>query len=154
MTQPLFREIVQTQHMVLPASSGHPLFDLTNLNQLLGSYPGADGVKTGTTPAAGQNLVGSSTQHGRRLMTVVYGSTDRYADARNILDTAFRDFAWFSTDEFFPTGWPLVVRKSGDIILSSWEASQIQAMLDADSSVAHFTLFGAEIIDAPIEQQP
>ncbi|MCD6289709.1 MAG: D-alanyl-D-alanine carboxypeptidase [Anaerolineae bacterium] len=67
---------------------------LINRNQLLTTYPGADGVKTGTTDAAGQCLVASATRQGHRAIAVVLGSQDRYADARALLDHYFTYFGW------------------------------------------------------------
>ena len=51
-------------------------------------YPGVFGVKTGTTPAAGQNLVAAVRREGRRIIVVVLGATDRYADATALLNYA------------------------------------------------------------------
>jgi serine-type D-Ala-D-Ala carboxypeptidase (penicillin-binding protein 5/6) len=64
-------------------------------NPLLGSYPGADGIKTGYTNESGYGLVGSAERHGRRLIVVVNGlktSRDRAAEARKLLDFGFRQF--------------------------------------------------------------
>ena len=43
-------------------------------NNLIGRYPGADGMKTGFTCAAGFNLVASAYRGGRRLVAVVLGA--------------------------------------------------------------------------------
>ena len=43
-------------------------------NGLLGRYPGADGMKTGFTCAAGFNIVATATRGGRRLIAVVLGA--------------------------------------------------------------------------------
>lgn len=67
---------------------------LANTNALLGAYRGADGVKTGTTDEAGECLVASVTRDGHRLLTVILGSEDRYADARALLDYAGGGWAW------------------------------------------------------------
>lgn len=67
---------------------------LTNTNQLLGTYRGADGVKTGTSDAAGECLVASVTRDGHRLLIVLLGSQDRYADARALLDFAVAGWQW------------------------------------------------------------
>ena len=69
---------------------------LTNTNQLLGAYGGADGVKTGTTDAAGECLVASVTRDDHRLLVIVLGSTDRYADARTLLDYSTAGWRWQS----------------------------------------------------------
>src|SRR5207249_3772099 len=53
--EPVFDQYVTLAHYVIPAAPGHPEIALDNLNQLLGNYAGADGVKTGTTAAAGQS---------------------------------------------------------------------------------------------------
>lgn len=87
---PVFRRLVATQEDQIPAPDG--VRYLYNTNRLLGSYPGADGVKTGTTDAAGQCLVASATREGRQLIAVVLGSSDRYADARALLDYGFSGF--------------------------------------------------------------
>jgi D-alanyl-D-alanine carboxypeptidase len=61
-------------------------------NGLLGSYPGADGLKTGFTCAAGYNMVASAVRNGRRLIAVVLGAQNRGArdrQVRTLLDTGF-----------------------------------------------------------------
>jgi D-alanyl-D-alanine carboxypeptidase (penicillin-binding protein 5/6) len=66
-----------------------------NRNPLLGSYPGADGVKTGYTKESGYGLVGSARRDGRRLIVVVNGlktARERAAEARKLLDFGFRQF--------------------------------------------------------------
>lgn len=64
----------------------------TNLNKLLWSYPGVIGIKTGTTPAAGANLVAASVRGNRRIIAVVLGDTtsSRFPDATRLLDYAWR----------------------------------------------------------------
>ena len=47
---------------------------IRNHNNLLGRYPGIDGMKTGFTCSAGYNVVLSAERGGRRLITVVLGS--------------------------------------------------------------------------------
>jgi len=149
-SQPLFAQIVSTAHVVLPAQPGHPAFDLTNLNQLLGSYPGADGVKTGTTPGAGQNLVGSATRSGQRLMAVVYGSQDRYADARKLLDNGFGSYVWFRAEAYVRFPLPVSFQSPGEALLPAWEASQVQAFLDPDALTATFSIAGKPVLTAPM----
>jgi D-alanyl-D-alanine carboxypeptidase (penicillin-binding protein 5/6) len=58
----------------------------SNTNRLLGTE-GYDGVKTGTTQAAGNCLVASGRRGGDHLIVVVLGASSsdgRYADARNL----------------------------------------------------------------------
>lgn len=61
-------------------------------NDLLASYPGADGVKTGRTTEAGWCLVGSATRDGRQIIVAVMGSSTeaaRVTAATTLLDWAF-----------------------------------------------------------------
>ena len=60
-----------------------------NLNQLLGQYPGAIGVKTGYTLTAGHTIVAAAERNGRRFIVSVLGSGDIFADATKLLDWAF-----------------------------------------------------------------
>ncbi len=85
---PLFRQIVGTASATV---AGHPL---VSTNQLLGTYPGANGVKTGTTTAAGQNLVAGIDRKGHQLFAVILGSQDRYFDARTLAVAADNSYAW------------------------------------------------------------
>jgi len=84
----LVDQIVRTAHHVLSAGPTYPAFDLYNTNKLLGVYPGAFGVKTGTTPSAGQNIVAAVQRNGHRVLVVIMGATDRYADATALLNYA------------------------------------------------------------------
>ncbi|MDP9023526.1 MAG: D-alanyl-D-alanine carboxypeptidase [Actinomycetota bacterium] len=69
---------------------------VTSRNELLGTYPGAIGVKTGYTAAAGRCLVAAAVRDGRRLLAVVLGSDGpqgHFHDARALLDHGFAAFA-------------------------------------------------------------
>jgi D-alanyl-D-alanine carboxypeptidase (penicillin-binding protein 5/6) len=149
-TQPLFDQYVMTKHMSLAANADHPLVDLDNLNQLLGSYPGADGVKTGTTAAAGQSVVGAATRENHRLLIVVLGSTDRYADARAMLDKGFAGYTWLRPDLYFPVAMPVLVRDTAEAVVPRWQASQVQAFLDPDGMQATFSVAGRDVLDVPL----
>ena len=65
---------------------------LNNTNRLLWSYEWADGVKTGTTSEAGNCLVASATKEGRRLISVVLNSEDRWSDSIKLLNYGFNNF--------------------------------------------------------------
>jgi D-alanyl-D-alanine carboxypeptidase len=65
---------------------------LPTVNGLLGSYPGADGMKTGFTCGSGYNIVGSAVRGDRRLVAVLLGAHDRNQRAamiKKLLDTGF-----------------------------------------------------------------
>ncbi len=75
-----------------------------NRNPLLGSYNGADGLKTGHTTEAGHCLVGTASQQGLRFITVVMNAVspaERYKDTETLLDYAFRNYTLY---QVFQTG--------------------------------------------------
>ena len=88
MRDDVFREIVATPEV---RSEG---ILLVGHNPLIGVYPGADGVKTGSTDAAGHALVGSAVRDGHRVYVVILHSDDLLADASALFDWAFDSFAW------------------------------------------------------------
>jgi D-alanyl-D-alanine carboxypeptidase (penicillin-binding protein 5/6) len=93
---PGFRELVSTpQHgYTVDSVSGYKRNIVwRNTNQLLRTE-GYDGIKTGTTGAAGSCLVSTAERDGRRLIVVVLGSTStdaRYTDTRNLFRWAWKD---------------------------------------------------------------
>ncbi|WP_162916804.1 D-alanyl-D-alanine carboxypeptidase family protein [Dongia deserti] len=71
------------------------------VNSLLGSYEGADGMKTGFTCASGYNLVASAERDGRRLIGIVLGSRNggaRTLEMKRLLDLGFSGSAAPATD--------------------------------------------------------
>lgn len=63
-----------------------------NRNPLLGSYVGADGIKTGMTSAGGYGIAASAVRGGKRLILVINGMPSeeaRAVEARRLLDWGF-----------------------------------------------------------------
>lgn len=61
-------------------------------NRLLRSdFKGINGVKTGTTPRAGNCLIASATREGRQLVVVILNSDNRWNDATKLLDFGFNE---------------------------------------------------------------
>lgn len=85
---PLFREIVGTPTTTVAKR------DLQSTNRLLGNYPGANGVKTGTTQQSGQSLIAGVEENGHQLFALVLGSVDRYHDMRLILRAVKGNYSW------------------------------------------------------------
>lgn len=68
---------------------------LVNTNKLIRTYPGATGLKTGTTSKAGCCVSASAKRDGLELIAVVLGadnSKDRFAAAANLLDWGFANY--------------------------------------------------------------
>jgi D-alanyl-D-alanine carboxypeptidase len=87
---PRFRRIVRTHIVHVPWSK--PTYEkvYVNKNPLLGTYRGANGVKTGFTELAGHCLVASATRNGRTIVAVVLHDFNAPVDARRLLDLGFR----------------------------------------------------------------
>lgn len=83
---PLFKEVVGTVDMDLPATTTHKEFILSNETNLLTSYPGVKGVKDGYTPEAGLCLVTYLDYGGHTILAVILGSDDRRGEMKEILD--------------------------------------------------------------------
>jgi len=93
--QPLFDRIVRTKFATIPAPEGVKPRQVQNRNVLLWLYPGATGVKTGFTDAAGYCLVATAVRHGHRLVTVLLkdgSSQETFNDAAALLDYGFDAF--------------------------------------------------------------
>ena len=86
MENPIFSKTVSTKTVTI----GNRM--LRNHNKLLWLYPGADGVKTGYTKAAGRILVSSATQNRRRLVAVTISDPNDWADHAAMLDRGFSQF--------------------------------------------------------------
>ena len=83
---PLFREVVKTYEYDIPATSTHKAFHLFNETNLITSYPGVKGVKTGYTPEAGYCLVTYLDYKGHKIIGIILGSENRREEMRNFLD--------------------------------------------------------------------
>ncbi len=136
---PVFTEIVRTPRARIAGR------DLTNTNELLGGYPAADGIKTGTTDAAGECLVASVSRQGHRVIAVVLGSQDRYTDIRALLNYAQAGWRWGPTAlpdnalawETGPQARAYRLRSTTtfDIFLPAWQWPLLQPVRRIDSTV-------------------
>jgi D-alanyl-D-alanine carboxypeptidase len=89
MNNPQFAEIVSQKYSVISFEEPRKSQNAKNTNKLLWNYSLADGVKTGTTNAAGKCLVASASKDGRRLICVVLNAPDRFGDAQRLLQWGF-----------------------------------------------------------------
>lgn len=64
-------------------------FSFDNTNALIGRYPGAIGLKTGTTPGAGTCLAALAEKDGSRVLLVMLRARDRWWGGDALLDRAF-----------------------------------------------------------------
>jgi serine-type D-Ala-D-Ala carboxypeptidase (penicillin-binding protein 5/6) len=85
-----FRKIVATKKYPWKSSTWEGTMD--NSNELLKSYDGAIGVKTGSTSEAGHCLVAAAQRENKTLIAVVLGSQEKqvWQDAKKLLDHGFK----------------------------------------------------------------
>ncbi len=88
MRNPEFHEMVSTRYATI--ATPYREIPLTNTNELLFAYPPATGVKTGTTPAAGESLVSSATKGDEAYAFVILDAgEDRFGASVRALEHAF-----------------------------------------------------------------
>jgi D-alanyl-D-alanine carboxypeptidase (penicillin-binding protein 5/6) len=86
---PTFRGLVARRFAVVRSDSEAPR-RIQNRNVMLWLYPGASGVKTGSTAAAGFCLVATARREGRELAVIVLGGRDEvFSEAAALLDHGF-----------------------------------------------------------------
>jgi D-alanyl-D-alanine carboxypeptidase len=89
--QPRLARIVRTYSKQLPLPiKGGKVYLYNNNPLLIYHYPGATGLKTGFTDAAGRCLVATAERGGVRLGVVVLHSRNPGTQARQLLDRAFQ----------------------------------------------------------------
>jgi serine-type D-Ala-D-Ala carboxypeptidase (penicillin-binding protein 5/6) len=92
LANPEFRRIVATKSYPWKSFKWEGV--LENSNELLKSYDGAIGVKTGNTREAGYCLVAAAQRGDKALIAVILGSQEKHVwqDAKNLLDYGFKTF--------------------------------------------------------------
>lgn len=89
-TFPLFRQVVSTFDYNIEQTKTHKAFFLENETNLITSYPGVKGVKTGYTPEAGFCLVTYLDYQGHKIIGVILGSQNRREEMKELLDYSLK----------------------------------------------------------------
>lgn len=87
---PEFRKVVSTAEYDIPQTPTHKAFDLYNETNLLTTYEGVRGVKTGYTPEAGFCLITYLDYKGHRLIGIILNSENRRGEMRSLLDYSLK----------------------------------------------------------------
>ena len=82
--------VVSTYQHDIPQTASHKEYFLSNETNLLSTYPGVKGVKTGYTPEAGLCLVTYYEKDGLRLIGVLLNSPNRRGEMKELLDYALK----------------------------------------------------------------
>ncbi|MBA4115299.1 MAG: D-alanyl-D-alanine carboxypeptidase [Rubrobacter sp.] len=134
--EPLLAEIVDTPEATI--STQNRQIEIVNTNQLLNTYPPATGVKTGTTPEAGANLVASAESNDESFIAVVIGADDsdqRFLASELLLEYAFERYErrpLVNQDEVYGEA-PLPYRADESVQLAATE--EIAGLVDEESDV-------------------
>lgn len=88
MSFPLFAQIAQTASYTIAKTTTHEEYILESETNLLTTYPGVKGVKTGYTDEAGLCLITYLDYDGKQIIAIILNSTDRRGDMRSLLDFA------------------------------------------------------------------
>ncbi|MCF0154705.1 MAG: D-alanyl-D-alanine carboxypeptidase, partial [Veillonella sp.] len=86
---PMFRDMVANDYYNVPYQN-RPQETVRTTNLFIrNKYPGANGLKTGYTQAAGDCLIASATRDGHTMIAVFLNDDDRWTDAVKFLDYGF-----------------------------------------------------------------
>ena len=130
---------------------------IVNHNRLLWRYPGADGVKTGYTKAAGRILASSAVRQGRRLICVTIHDPDDWNDHCSLLDEGFSAFSDTPLCEkgrvlgVFPSGRPAVCADDVHALLLPGERVDcLRVTLENAEARAEFICAGRVLAACPL----
>ncbi len=91
MKDPVFRKIVATYSHRIDKTAEHKEYNLLNETNLLTTYPGVRGVKTGFTDEAGLCLITYLDYDGHQIVAVLLNSQNRRAEMAELLDYSLQE---------------------------------------------------------------
>ena len=106
-------------------------FGLSNTNKLIRFYPGATGLKTGFTSAAGYCLSATAQRDGLGLIAVVMGaktSQERFAGCKAMLDYGFANYALIRPE--MPTNNAIPVKLGAEKSVLAVPGEKVELLLD------------------------
>jgi D-alanyl-D-alanine carboxypeptidase (penicillin-binding protein 5/6) len=86
----LFADVSKTFDVDIAKNVTHKEYILENETNLISSYEGVKGVKTGFTPEAGYCLVTYLDYGGHKIIAVILGSGDRRQEMKDLLDYSLK----------------------------------------------------------------
>lgn len=97
-TNPLIAKIVNTKTTVVNDVSGIKTHYLENVNKLLGTVNGIEGIKTGQTQGSLEILISKTTRNNNSIIAVVLGSQDRFGESKQLIDWVYASYSWEGLD--------------------------------------------------------
>lgn len=124
-------------------------FQLANTNKLIRAYPGATGLKTGSTNDAGFCISASAQRDGMELIAVVLGSktsAERFNSAKSMLDFGFSQYTLVDASPKELPQVPVTLGKSQTVqaelkgnclvLVRKDQVDQVQAQISTEETVA------------------
>jgi serine-type D-Ala-D-Ala carboxypeptidase (penicillin-binding protein 5/6) len=149
-----FRRLVASKVVVVRSNAAPPR-RIQNRNVMLWLYPGASGVKTGSTSGAGYCLVATARRGGRELAVVVLGGRDEvFSEAAALLNHGFAAYHLRTlVSEGAPLGSvrvrggtvPVLAAEELEALVHVEDAGAIERIVTASRSVAYPPASGAEV---------
>jgi serine-type D-Ala-D-Ala carboxypeptidase (penicillin-binding protein 5/6) len=149
---PTFQKIVSTRETPLKFEYLERDVVLHNTNRLLSGFPGADGVKTGTTAAAGACLVASATREQHKLIAVVLHAGNRWRDSGELLNWGFTNFRLATLGAAGEVVVEAPVRGGRDLAVPLALADQMAAVVPRTGAVPKLELQVESQLAAPIKK--
>lgn len=134
--------------------------ELVNTNKLVRYYPGATGLKTGTTSQAGCCVAATAERDGMELVAVVMGgenSSERFSGAKKLLDYGFANWAFTSLGADLSEAGTVPVKKGMrnavtpeatgkvDLLLEKGKTDQVTQQIELSEQLEAPVLTGDEI---------
>lgn len=123
-----FRTIVSTNSITIGTQT------YTNHNRLLRTYPGALGVKTGYTEAAGRILVSCAQRDNTQFVCVTISDPNDWDDHTRLLDWAFDEYEYREVVSS-ETAYALPVLSGADELCTIRPESEVSLFLKKDTPV-------------------
>ena len=123
-----FRTIVSTNSITIGTQT------YTNHNRLLRTYPGALGVKTGYTEAAGRILVSCAQRDNTQFVCVTISDPNDWDDHTRLLDWAFDEYEYREVVSA-ETAYALPVLSGADELCTIRPESEVSLFLKKDTPV-------------------
>jgi len=128
-------------------------FGLANTNKMVRFYPGATGLKTGFTSAAGYCLSATARRDGMSLVAVVMGaasSKERFAACKQLLDYGFANYALVRPEM---TEGAVPVKLGTAKKVTAVPAEPVQILIDkAQSNQVNISTTLDEVAQAPVSK--
>ena len=150
---PAFRRIVATKEHHVPLLKPPFFRNLENENMLLWIYPGANGVKTGYTDAAGRCVVTAAERDGVQLVSVVLDGPYMWNDSIAMLDYGFRHIEGRDFEKKGETVAEIpVVGGDGESVKLAAEKTLRLPVPNGDESAYRRSVKAPRTVEAPVQR--